>query len=53
MLKFKGDEMNRRDFLAAGAFALAASAQDDEQAARVTVRTDQPQGEIAPDFMGL
>jgi hypothetical protein len=45
--------MNRRDFLAAGAFAFAVSAQTDEQAARVTVRTDQPQGEIAPDFMGL
>src|ERR1019366_1804959 len=58
MLKFKGDEMNRRNFLAntvlaAGASALAVSAQNDEQAVRVTVHTDQRLGAIAPDFMGL
>jgi hypothetical protein len=58
MLKFKGDEMNRRNFLAntvlaAGASALAVSAQNNERAALVRVRTDQPLGAIAPDFMGL
>jgi hypothetical protein len=45
--------MNRRDFLAAGVSAFAASAENDEQAIRVTVHTDQPLGAIAPDFMGL
>jgi hypothetical protein len=58
MLKFKGDEMNRRNFLAntflaAGASALAVSAQNGQQAVHVTVHTDQPLGAIAPDFMGL
>jgi hypothetical protein len=53
MLKSKGDGMNRRDFLAAGALAFAASAQNDEQTVRVTVRSDQPLGAIAPDFMAL
>jgi len=58
MLKFKGNKMNRRDFLAntvlaAGASAFAASGRNDGQAFRVTVRTDQPLGAIAPDFMGL
>jgi hypothetical protein len=51
MLRFQGDEMNRREFLA-NAF-LAVSAQPDEQAALVTVHRDQPLGVIAPDFMGL
>jgi len=50
--------MNRRNFLAntvlaAGASAFAGFAQNDEQTALVTVRTDQPLGAIAPDFMGL
>jgi hypothetical protein len=50
--------MNRRNFLAntvlaAGASALAVSAQTGEQPVRITVRTDQPLGGIAPDFMGL
>jgi hypothetical protein len=50
--------MNRRDFLAntvlaAGASALAVSAQTGEQPVRITVRADQPLGAIAPDFMGL
>ena len=50
--------MNRRYFLAntalaAGATAFAVSARNDEQAFHVTVRTDQPLGGIAPDFMGL
>ena len=55
---FKGDEINRRNFLAntvlaAGASAFAVSARNDQQAVLVTVRTDQPLGVIAPDFMGL
>jgi hypothetical protein len=45
--------MTRRDFLAAGASALAVSAQNREQAALVTVHPDQPLGVIAPDFIGL
>jgi hypothetical protein len=51
MLKFQGDEMNRREFLA-NAF-LAVSARNGDQAVHVTVHTDQPLGVIAPDFMGL
>ena len=43
--------MNRREFL--GNAFLAVSAQNDEQAALVTVDRDQPLGVIAPDFMGL
>src|ERR1039457_163053 len=43
--------MNRRDFLAG--MALTVSAQTGERAVRITVRTDQPLGEVAPDFMGL
>jgi hypothetical protein len=43
--------MNRREFLANA--LLAVSAQNDEQAALVTVDRDQPRGVIAPDFMGL
>jgi hypothetical protein len=58
MLKFMGDRMNRRNFLAntvlaAGASALALPAQSGEQPVRITVRADQPLGAIAADFMGL
>ncbi len=55
--------MNRRDFLACGISAcgglasspaIAAPPQNDvSQTVRVTVRTDQPLGVIAPDFVGL
>ena len=46
--------MNRRNFLAnsvlaAGASALAVSAQTGEQPTRITVRTDQPLGALAPE----
>ena len=58
MLKVKGDEMTRRNFLAntvfaGGASALAVSAQTGARAVVVTVHPDQPLGVIAPDFMGL
>ena len=51
--------MNRRKFLtnsllSAGALAAhSARAASVEQPLLVTVRTDQPAGAIAPDFMGL
>src|SRR5689334_20505785 len=49
--------MNRRDFLANGAFAAGALAGRSAFAApaqySVTVRADQPHGMIAPDFTGL
>ena len=51
MLKFQGDEMNRREFLANA--LLAVTAPNGEQAVHITVHRDQPLGVIAPDFMGL
>ncbi|MGA2117844.1 MAG: hypothetical protein ABSH56_24195, partial [Bryobacteraceae bacterium] len=48
--------MNRREFLAnslLSAGTLAARAAAVEQPLLVTVRTEQPAGAIAPDFMGL
>jgi hypothetical protein len=45
--------MDRRNFLANTVLAAGAWARNAVQAAHIRVRTDQPLGAIAPDFMGL